>query len=272
MNATLIFGQFGAMHDGLRTWCEGPSLRRRAPLLAVAAAGLAITALAGCSSASGEPPFAQRPGNAAAVDQAGGPHSITVNGGQTSASLAVLSGVTAITVTTATMPGELMRVSTPDDSQVRPEVAEADGQVQLSLAGTGDQGPASLSVEVNSAVTWQFQFSGGATQTVLDLARGRVGGIDFTAGCSVIDLKLPRPDHTVTITLAGGATQVTMAAPTGVPSRLQLTGGASSETLGGASYSGVAGGTVLTAPGWPAAVNRYDVTAPAGISTISVTS
>jgi hypothetical protein len=91
----------------------------------------------------------------------------------------------------------------------------------------------------------------------------------FAAGSSRITMRLPRPRGTVTIVLAGGASQVSLAAPAGVPARLQLDGGAATATLGGRTYTGIAGGTVLTAPGWASAADRYDIEAPAGVSMIS---
>jgi hypothetical protein len=57
-----------------------------------------------------------------------------------------------------------------------------------------------------------------------------------------------------------------------VLARLRLDGGAASATIGGRSYTGVAGGTMLTMPGWASAPSRYDIDAPAGVSAISVTS
>jgi hypothetical protein len=41
-------------------------------------------------------------------------------------------------------------------------------------------------------------------------------------------------------------------------------------TLAGQTYTGVADGTVLAAPGWAQAASRYDIDAPAGVSAISV--
>ena len=229
---------------------------------------MAVVALAACSGSSASPvssrpvahPLAATDSHTAALSQAG----------LTRASLTVLSGAASVTVSAAPMPGQLLRVSTPANSQSRPQLVNARGRVQLYLAGTGQSGPAAVSVEVNSAVTWQFTFSGGASQTVLDLAHGKVDGIDFTAGSNLIDLTLPRPYRTVTITLAGGASQVSLAAPAGVPSRLQLFGGASLVRLAGSNYTGLAGGTVLAAPGWSSAANRYDVLAPAGVSMLTV--
>jgi hypothetical protein len=52
--------------------------------------------------------------------------------------------------------------------------------------------------------------------------------------------------------------------------RLDPTGGAASATLAGQIHVGVAGGTVLAAPGWAQAASRYDIDAPADVSAISV--
>jgi len=94
--------------------------------------------------------------------------------------------------------------------------------------------------------------------------------VDFAAGTSVISMILPRPGGTAPVTLAGGASQVTLSLPAGVPARLRLDGGAASATLAGRIHTGVAGGTVLATPGWAGAINRYDLDAPAGVSAISV--
>jgi hypothetical protein len=83
-------------------------------------------------------------------------------------------------------------------------------------------------------------------------------------------MQLPEPAGTVPVTLAGGASQVNISLPKGVPARLRLYGGASLAMLGGRAYSGVSGGKILTGPGWSAAANRYDFAAPAGVSLISV--
>ena len=182
----------------------------------------------------------------------------------------MLSGATSITVGTAALPGELVRVSTPDGSGSVPGLAVSGGTVQLSLRGSGTGGgPAVVRITLNRGVAWRLTFSGGASQTGVFLGRGRLREADFTAGTSQVTMRLPRPRGTVTIVLAGGASQVTLTAPPGVPARLALDGGASTATLAGRTTAGIAGGTVLTGPGWSRAADRYDIQAPAGISDIS---
>jgi hypothetical protein len=193
-------------------------------------------------------------------------------GGQRSAALAVVSGATTVTVSAAVMPGTLIRVSTPANSGVRPQLVRQAGGVQLFLDNTGQSGPAAVWIQVNSAVAWHLQFSGGATQTVLDLGHGQLSSVDFTAGSSLIRMTLPPPHGTTLITLAGGASQVTLTVPHGVPARLRLYGGASTATLAGQTHTGLGGGTILAVPGWATAADRYDIEAPAGVSQISVAS
>jgi hypothetical protein len=226
----------------------------------------ATLALAGCASApaattsANRTQLAPRPGHVARL----------AAGGQRDAGLTVLSGAASVTVSAATMPGTLVRAWTPASSGVRPELVLVNGTVQLYLASTGQGGPDAVLIQLSSAVRWQLQLSGGASQTSVQMGNGKLSGLDFTAGSSVITTALPRPAGTVTITLAGGASQLTIAVPAGVPARLQLVGGASQATLGGRTYTGIAGGTVLAMPGWSAAASRYDLDATSGVSEVSV--
>jgi hypothetical protein len=190
--------------------------------------------------------------------------------GEHDATLAVVTAAGTLRVTAATMPGSLMQVSTPGNSGVRPQLVSSTGRVQLSLLATGQLGPSAVWIELSTAVSWRLQFSGGTNQTFLNLSNGQVASIDFTAGSSLIQLTLPRPAGTATITLGGGASQVNLATPPGVAARLRLSAGASAATLAGQTYNGLARGTVLSSPGWAQAASRYDIDARAGINDISV--
>jgi hypothetical protein len=192
--------------------------------------------------------------------------------GQHRGAVAVLTGAASVTVSAAAIPGQLVRAWTPSGSALRPQLAVSGGTVQVFLDGTGRGGPAAVSIELSSSVRWWLRFSGGSSQTIIDMGNGHVGGVDFTAGSSVIAMNLSRPAGTVVLTLAGGASQVTIGVPAGVPARFQLWGGASAATLGGQTYTGLGGGTVLAMPGWARAPDRYDIAAPAGISDISLAS
>ncbi len=76
------------------------------------------------------------------------PHAVSVPlgsvplGARQHAALAVLSGAASITVTTAPLPGELLRVSTPPGAGSVPEVAVGGSAVRLFLRGSGHAGRA----------------------------------------------------------------------------------------------------------------------------------
>jgi hypothetical protein len=238
-----------------------PSPRQRLAITVVliGACTLVLTAIL---SAAG---FAPRGRGAAA------PHSVSVPlGGRQRADLAVLSGATSITVAPGTRAGPLIAASTPDAAGSVPVLAVSGGSVQLTLRDSwAGGGPAAVAVRLNPGVAWRLTLSGGASQTAVFLGTGRLRGADFTAGSDQVTMRLPRPRGTVRIVLAGGASQVRLTAPAGVPARLALDGGASTATLAGRTRAGLAGGTVLTAPGWARAANRYDIEAPAGVADIS---
>ncbi len=240
-------------------------------MAAAVLAGAGLLAAAGCARAA-PPGF---PGGPASSPGSAGPGAAprtvaaALNGRQRAA-LQVMSGATSVTVGTAALGGDLIRASVQAGGGVRPQLVLSGNTVQLFLASAGTSGPATVRITLNSAVTWRLTFSGGSTLTAVFLGHGRLRGADFTAGSSQITLRLPRPRGTVPIVLAGGASQVTVTAPRGVAARLRLDGGAGSALLGGHAYTGIAGGTLLTPPGWTAAVSRYDIEAPAGISAITV--
>ncbi len=197
------------------------------------------------------------------------PHTVTMpRDGRHSAALTVVSGAATVIVGTANLGDNLIRVSTPASSGVRPVLAGR-GPVLLYLGPAGHGGPA-VHILLNPHVIWRLMFAGGASLTTVSLGQGRVSSVDFAAGSSVIQMTLPRPRGTASVVLAGGASQAMLSLPAGVPARLRLDGGAASARLASQTYTGVAGGTVLAAAGWARAASRYDIEAPAGVSAISV--
>jgi hypothetical protein len=186
--------------------------------------------------------------------------------------LEIASGTAVLHVSVARLPGTLLRVSTPDDAPVRPELS-GDAPVVLSLhADGGDHhAPYSVSVVLSSSVLWGLDFAGGTQRTTADLRGGKVAGITVTAGLGTLALALPRPAGTLPIVLEGGATEVLISLPGDVPARVTAGGGAARVTLDGQSRTGVPGGTVFMSPGWAAGTSRLDFDATAGFSRLDIT-
>ncbi|HZR49791.1 MAG TPA: hypothetical protein VFB06_09760 [Streptosporangiaceae bacterium] len=192
--------------------------------------------------------------------------------GRGSATLDVTSGMPVLSIRMAKLGGTLLRVATADDAPVRPVLDGTTTTVRLSLAAdrAGAHAGYTVSVVLNSAVAWRLDLAGGTSRTVADLRGGTVNGIEVTAGSDVISVVLPEPTATTAVRVTGGASQLLMSVPHGVPVRVLAGGGAADVTLDAVSRTGVAGGTVITPPGWATAAHRYDVVATAGIAHLVV--
>ena len=200
-------------------------------------------------------------------------------GTRTSASLKVASGTPILEISVANLGGTLLRASTPDGAPVRPVLSGSD-LIVLSLAGApGGQGSGAGSgrgsgyavrVVLNSAVTWSLDLAGGTELSRVDLRGGKVGGIAVTSGSDVLDVTLPRPAGTLPFLLAGGVSQFLLSLPGGVPAQVTVGGGASFVSVDDQNLTGIAGGTVLTPPGWATASSRFDIDATSGFSRLTV--
>ena len=219
-------------------------------------------------------------GAAAALAMSPPSHVVSMStAGRTSAALKITAGTPVLEVSVGELGGTLLRVSTPDDAPVRPVLSGSD-LILLSLTGAGPsygqgsgrgQGSGyAVRVVLNSAVTWSLDLAGGTQYTEADLRGGKVGGIAVTAGSDVLHMSLPKPAGTLHFLLAGGASQFPLSLPGGVPAQVTVGGGASFVSVDDQNLTGVAGGTVLTPPGWATAASRFDIDATAGFSRLTV--
>jgi hypothetical protein len=190
--------------------------------------------------------------------------------GRGSATLVVASGTPELSVQTANLGSTLVRASVPAGATVRP-LLDQNGVIRLTLvSGSGHNGKYTLQVLLSDAVTWTIDFDGGTDRTVANLRGGKIAAVTFGAGSDIIDLALPRPSGTPVIRLDGGASQFLLTLPPGVPAQVTAAAGAAELTLDSTTRTGVAGGTVLTGPGWAGAANRFDIDAASGVDQLSV--
>ena len=213
-------------------------------------------------------------GTALALTASAPSHVVSMSAaGRTSAALKVTAGTPVLEVGVGKLGGTLLRVSTPDDAPVRP-VLSGSRLIVLSLTGAAAaprQGSGyAVKVVLNSAVTWSLDLAGGTQRTEADLRGGKVGGVAVTAGSDILDVSLPKPAGTLPFLLAGGASQFLLSLPGGVPAQVTVGGGASFVSVDDQNLTGVAGGTVLTPPGWATATSRFDIDATSGFSRLTV--
>jgi hypothetical protein len=215
-------------------------------------------------------------GTALALTTSAPSHAVSMSRGNLArAALKVTAGTPFLDVSMGRLGGTLLRVSTPDDAPVRP-VLSGSQLIVLSLAGASvPPGHAQGSryvvrVVLNSAVSWGLDLAGGTQRTVADLRGGTVTGVAVTAGSAVLDVSLPRPSGTLPFLLSGGVSQFRLSLPGGVAVQVTVGGGASSVSVDDRELTGIAGGTVLTPPGWATAASRLDFDATSGFSKLIV--
>jgi hypothetical protein len=186
---------------------------------------------------------------------------------RSAATLDVVTGTTSVEVTAGTRSGQLYRVRTPAGSGIRPLATLDKGTLHVGQTGDGEHsGVPVLQVALARGVRWTINLDGGATTESVTMTKGSLASLSFGAGVATASVWLPAPVGTLTLTLAGGATQLLVEAPPGAPAEVKVVGGASQVSLDGTSHTGVAGGSVFADPAWNSSENRYAVDLLAGVS------
>jgi hypothetical protein len=147
-----------------------------------------------------------------------------------------------------------------------PRTDQRDGRVRLRLDGDAR----AVDITLSAAVRWDLRVAGGAVLSTIDLGAGRVGGVDLTGGASRIALTLPRPDGTLTVRMSGGVNLFDVRTAGRTPVRVRVGSGAGQVVLNGRAHAGVAAGRTFTPAAWGEAVDRIDVDAAAGMSSLTV--
>jgi hypothetical protein len=182
----------------------------------------------------------------------------------------LVSDATVVNLRTARLGDELYRVSAPQGSSVRP-VAEIEGdRVRLSLVTTRVKGTAAVDITLNAAVRWDLRVTGGMRTGVLDLSGARLGGVDLRGGATRLDLRLPRPDGTLRVRMAGGVNRFLIHTADRTPARVLARRGAGKVTLYDLVEDGMARGQLLVSPTFDRSTDRIDVDAVAGMGTLVV--
>lgn len=192
-------------------------------------------------------------------------------GATQAAEFQLVAGVTAVTVRTADLGDDLYRASTPSGSSFVPRVAQEGDKVQLRVVNVADKGTSdTVTMELNQRVKWRINLIGGSETATVDLRAGNLAGVDFAGGVARVELWLPKPQGAVPVTMTGGARDVVVHAPTGVPVRVLLARGAATATVDGAKRTGVVTGTKIVPAGWDAARDKYTIDAVAGLASLTV--
>jgi hypothetical protein len=189
--------------------------------------------------------------------------------GRSTASFELATAVTKITVRSEDLGDDLYRISTAADAGILPRPVLAQDRVQLNLVPDGDGTTGAVDVVLSSKVMWNLRFSGAADEQRLNLTGGEIGQIDLIGGSRITEIALPEPAGTVALKVAGAVDELSLTSPRGNPVRVRMQGGAGTVSAGKRTLREVKPGSTLTPKGW-ATNNRYDVTAQARVTLLSV--
>jgi hypothetical protein len=241
---------------------------RRTPVIVLCGLLLATT-LAACDDDRHPAALPRVPGPTTAGPGLLGGHVATADRGDLdTADFELASGVTTIVLRTADLGHGLYRITTPDGAGQLPKVVVSTGHVVAQLVSSGENGPSLVDITLSDAVAWTIHLDGGATSATVDAKAGGLKLLDLGSGIARIEATLPAGASAVR--MSGGSSEFTVHAPTGVPARVSLTGGAGRATIDGATHNGIAGGTVFTPDGWDGADPRIDVDNTAGVSAFTL--
>jgi hypothetical protein len=126
-------------------------------------------------------------------------------------------------------------------------------------------------IELCGQIPWSIRGHMGMSHVVADLEDLELTDLEVSAGMSHVEMRLPRPKQTVRIRIGGGASDVELIRPTGVPVRVHIGGGASKLAIDEFRL-GSGGGTDWRSPDYDRVEARYDIEIRAGASKLTVRS
>lgn len=127
-------------------------------------------------------------------------------------------------------------------------------------------------VVLSTAVPWQILIQGGAAQVTAELGGLDLAGFEVKGGMSMINLNVPLPARSVPIRISGGASEIVVRRPAGVPARVHLKGWASQFVFDDQTFSNMGNDVRMQSPGYDAEAPGYDIEVLSSASMVTVTS
>lgn len=124
-------------------------------------------------------------------------------------------------------------------------------------------------ITLSGRVPWAIKAGMGMSDVVADLEDLELTDLEISGGASRIEVRLPRPQDAVRIRIGGGASDVELIRPTGVPVRVRIGVGTSKLSID--DYHLEAGRkTDWRSPDYDVSDGRYDIEIGAGASNVTV--
>jgi len=125
-------------------------------------------------------------------------------------------------------------------------------------------------MRLSGRIPWAIRASWGMSSIVANLEDLELTGLEISGGSSRVEVRLPRPKAMVPIRIGGGASNVELIRPIGVPIRVRIGGGASKLAIDDFTAGSAGGKTDWRSPDYDVAHERYDIEIGAGGSKLTV--
>ena len=125
-------------------------------------------------------------------------------------------------------------------------------------------------ITLSGRVPWAIKAGMGMSDVVAHLEDLDLTGLEISGGASKIQVRVPRPKDAVQIRIGGGASNVELIRPAGVPVRVRIGGGASKLAIDDFRVGAAGGKTDWRSPDYDLVEGRYDIEIRAGASKLTV--
>ena len=152
-----------------------------------------------------------------------------------------------------------------------PEVRAAGGLVTIRYRRRLlDVRARSARVALNGELPWAIEVDGGLTDLDGDLGPVRLTGLTVRGGANHLRLRLPAPDGTVRLAVAGGASNVRFERPRGIPVAVRIRGGVSRLRFDDQRVRTASGDLELRSDDFGGSTDRYEIAFSGGASHLEV--
>jgi hypothetical protein len=127
-----------------------------------------------------------------------------------------------------------------------------------------------VEIVLHPAVEWTLEIGGGLSRAALDLAAGKVSGIDLAGGCSHVLIDLPPAAAVVPVHVSGGAVHLGLRRPAETGVGLDVAGGIAKLRLDEWSLDAIGGVAQLNAGDVTGGAPHYQLTIAGGACDLSI--
>jgi hypothetical protein len=110
----------------------------------------------------------------------------------------------------------------------------------------------------------------GMSDVLADLEHLDLRSLEISGGASAVDVRLPRPKEPTRVRIGGGASNVELIRPAGVPVRVLVGSGVSNLAIDDFRVGSAGGKTDWRSPDYDQVEGRYDVEIGAGGSKVTI--